>query len=67
MRDIWRGTKAQPDTQFAVSDTRWITTQISEDFFEVLLRLPEKTRPLLLILDGHVSHLSITTTELAKK
>lgn len=54
-----------PDTWFGLSKRGWMTTVVFESWFKVFAK-SRKERPLLLILDGHVSHLSNNTIKRAK-
>lgn len=57
LQSTWRGNKALKGTQYAVSDNGWITTEIFYDWF-VKFTENIKDRPLLLIIDGHLTHVS---------
>lgn len=65
MQSTWVGENALMETQYAVSDSGWMTSSIFEDFFISFIEKTDGTRPLLLILDGHLSHTSLKTVELA--
>ncbi|XP_068217851.1 uncharacterized protein [Palaemon carinicauda] len=67
MQSTWKSTQDIPGTQYAVSKNGWMTTPIFEDIFKYFVDETKDRRPLLLILDGHISHTSIATVELAKK
>ncbi|XP_068200664.1 uncharacterized protein [Palaemon carinicauda] len=67
MQSTWKGTQDIPGTQYAVSENGWMTTPIFEDILKYFVDETKDRRPLLLILDGHISHTSIATVELAKK
>ncbi|XP_068217852.1 uncharacterized protein [Palaemon carinicauda] len=67
MQSTWKSTQDIPGTQYAVSEKGWMTTPIFEDIFKYFVDETKERRPLLLILDGHTSHTSIATVELAKK
>ncbi|XP_068219986.1 uncharacterized protein [Palaemon carinicauda] len=67
MQSTWKITQGIPGTQYAVSENGWMTTPIFEDIFKYFVDETKDRRPLLLILDGHISHTSIATVELAKK
>lgn len=49
-----------PGTWYGLSKTGWMTTEVFQSWFNVFVQKVEQ-RPLLLILDGHVSHLSRET------
>lgn len=65
MQRTWVGTSALPDTQYAVTDSGWMTNSVSEDIFKSFAEKTKDTHPLLLILDGHLNHTSLVTIELA--
>ena len=67
LQPTWCGEEALPDVQYAVSETGWMTSAIFEDFFKRFAEKTAGTRPLLLILDGHLSHTTLKTVELAIK
>lgn len=67
MQSSWVGTDALPETQYAVSESGWMTRVIFEDFFKSFVEKTKDIRPILLILDGHLSHTSLATVELAKQ
>ena len=48
-----------------VSESRWMTTTIFHDWFDKFIK-KVKTKPILLVLDGHMTHLSLATVQLAK-
>ena len=58
LQSSWRGNKALPDTMYSVSDSGWMTKTIFLSWFEMFC-LQITQRPLLLIFDGHLTHLSI--------
>ena len=66
VQSTWRGTKALPKTFYGVSDKSWITTEIFRDWFKEFLK-EVKERPLLIILDGLLIHLSFDLTKEANK
>ena len=55
-----------PDTYYNVSDSGWMNGAIFEDWFEnhFLFHAPA-ARPLILLLDGHLSHYNINASKLA--
>ncbi|XP_066961581.1 uncharacterized protein [Macrobrachium rosenbergii] len=67
MHDIWSGDTALPKTQYAVSDSGWMTTKIFHTWFEGFTEKTKHIRPLLLLFDGHLTHISAPTIELAIK
>lgn len=65
MQTTWVGTSALPDTQYAVTNSGWMTHSVFKDIFKSFAEKTKDTRPLLLILDGHLHHTSLATIELA--
>lgn len=66
---LWTSWKAEndiPGTMYAVSRKGYITTEIFHDYF-VKFCSTIKERPLLIIYDGHATHLDSTTIEKAIK
>ena len=57
---------AIPNTFFANSANGWINTELYLQWFDFFLRSIPPTRPVLLIQDGHVSHMSVKLIELAR-
>lgn len=62
----WRGENDLPGTLYAVSKKGYINSDIFNDYFEHFCT-KVKERPLLLIFDGHTSHLEPQTIERAIK
>lgn len=54
----WKGTNDLPGTMYAVSEKGYMTSEIFSSFFFKFCETV-KERPLLLILDGHTTHLSV--------
>lgn len=67
MQSTWVGENALKETQYAVSESGWMISCIFEDFFKSFTEKTAGTRPLLLILDGHLSHTSLKTVELTEQ
>ena len=65
MQSSWVGTDALPVTQNAVFESGWMTRGIFDDFFKTFVEKTKDVRPLLLILDGHLSHTSVATVDKA--
>lgn len=57
---------AVPGTLFMVSENGWINREIYLEWFRFFLRSIPPARPVLLIQDGHASHISIELIELAQ-
>lgn len=55
-----------PDTLFAHSDSGWMNCDIYLEWFEFFLKNIPLRRPVVLIQDGHASHMSIKLIELAR-
>ena len=58
LQTTWKGDKALPNTWYSISDSGWMTKEVFHDWFKKFARFV-KVRPLLLILDGHLTHLSL--------
>ena len=58
---------AIPNTFFAHSKSGWINKEIYLEWFKFFLDNIPPTRPILLIQDGHASHISIELIELARE
>ena len=56
-----------PDTLFANSENGWINSELFLEWFKFFLSSITSTRPVILIQDGHASHISIPLIELAQK
>ena len=65
-QSTWRGKDVLPETLYGVSDNGWMTTDIFAAWFESFSK-QVKGRPLLLILDGHLTHVSVKIIEKALK
>ena len=57
---------ALPGTVFMVTDSGWMTKEIFLQWFQHFINWIPPARPVLLIQDGHYSHISIDVIELAK-
>ena len=66
MQSTWRGNNALPGTFYGISDSGWMTTDVFAEWFNKSCELIVE-RPLLLILDGHLTHVSIAVIEQALK
>lgn len=62
----WRGEEDLPGTMYACSENGWMTTDIFQAFFTKFCEQVIE-RPLLLILDGHITHLDISTVNIARR
>lgn len=58
--------EAVPGTLFRSSETGWINSDLYLEWFKFFIEHIPPTRPVLLITDGHASHLSIELIELAR-
>ena len=56
-----------PNTLFANSENGWINSELFLEWFKFFLSNIPSTRPIILIQDGHTSHLSIPLIELAQE
>ena len=63
-QNTWVGDKALPGTYYGVSENGWMTSEVIADWFDKFC-VDVKERPLLLIFDGHLSHVSIRVIEKA--
>ena len=64
LQSTWKGTQALPDTWYSCSKSGWMTTTIFHRWF-TLFTEKIMERPLLLLFDGHMTHMSIPTIQLA--
>lgn len=65
LQSSWLGKNTITDTYFAVSGSGWMPATIFHDWFEKFIKKVE-TRPILLVFDGHMTHLSLATLQLTK-
>ncbi|MCL4152982.1 UNVERIFIED_CONTAM: hypothetical protein GTU68_011284 [Idotea baltica] len=65
MQSTWCSEDPSNKAEFAVSESGWMTRNIFEDYFEMFIKKTAGIRPILLILDGHLSHSSFTTVQRA--
>ena len=56
----------EANTLFGVSETGWINSQLYVDWFKFFIQNIPSNIPVLLIQDGHHSHVSIELIELAR-
>ena len=66
LQSTWRGHKDLPGTVYSVPDSGWMTSEVFFSWFEQFC-IVVKERPLLLIYDGHKTHLSIEAVKKAIK
>ena len=64
LQTSWRGENPLPKTFYGVSDSGWMTTESFSVWFTKFIN-EVKDRPLLLLLDGHLTHISTTLIETA--
>lgn len=62
----WKGTNDLENTCYAASEKGWMTTVIFNSWFEKFCNIVPQ-RPLLVIMDGHITHLDVGTIELAMR
>ena len=55
-----------PNTSFQVSDNGWITKELFFEWFKLFVQMIPSLRPVLLIFDGHASHIAIDVIEFAR-
>ena len=65
MWNVWKGQAALPDTWYGHSENGWMTTPVFHEWFTRFVEVTKSTRPLLLLFDGHLTHMSIPTILLA--
>ena len=65
LQSSWLGKNTLKDTYFAVKGSGLITPAIFHDWFDKFVK-KAKTRPLLLVFDSHMTHLSLVTVQLEK-
>ena len=58
---------APPGTMFVTSPKGWINQQIFLSWLDLFIFYAPRERPILLIYDGHASHLSVEVTEKARE
>ena len=58
---------AVPGTVFMTSDNGWITQDIYLEWFKFFIKSIPLARPVLLIEDGHGSHITLDVIEMAVK
>ena len=58
MQSTWKPKHVLPNTMYGISDNGWMTSIIFVQWFEKFCKEVTE-RPLLLILDGHITHVSI--------
>lgn len=58
---------AYPGTLFACSKSGWITQELFLEWFRFFISSIPPTRPVLLIFDGHASHISLELIQLAQE
>jgi hypothetical protein len=69
MPSEWVGDKgiALPGTWYGLSKSGWMTSEVFSEWFSHFAAKTKENRPLLLLLDGHISHLSISTRQKARE
>lgn len=68
LQSTWRPTDGKdvlPGTQYAVTEQGWMNTTVFEEYFENFVEQVKDKGPILVILDGHLSHTSLKTAQLA--
>ena len=63
IQSTWRGLHSYPNTQYAVSENGWMMSDIFISWFDLFCK-QQTQRPLLLVYDGHSTHL---TSSIIKK
>ena len=63
LQTTWLSLESLKNTYFAASNNGWMTTKIFHDWFTKFVETVE-TKLLLLLFDGHLTHLSLATIDL---
>ena len=66
LMESWFGTNALPNTYYGKSGKGWMDSEAFAKWFEKFC-MDVKERPLLLIYDGHMTHVTIPVITLAMK
>ena len=64
LQSSWRGDKALEGTTYGISPSGWMTSEVFSSWFDHFVSIV-KERPLLLVLDGHITHTSLSVIEKA--
>ncbi|KAJ8877134.1 hypothetical protein PR048_021587 [Dryococelus australis] len=62
----WKGDKDLQRTYYSCTEKGWMTTSVFQEFL-VKFEREQKQMPILLILDGHLTHLDMNTAQFAQK
>lgn len=66
VRSEWKADKRYPNTTYNASESGWMTSETFLHFMKtVFIKLAPAERPLLVIFDGYLSHLSVDVIKLA--
>lgn len=66
--DTWTSPNAYPGTSYAATNNGWMETDVFETFFKkTFVPLVKNQRPVLLIYDGHSTHIGLNIIEEARK
>ena len=65
LQSTWRGERALPGTLYGTSPNGWMTTELFDGWFTNFCK-QVTIRPLLLIFDGHLTHVSLEVIEKAR-
>ena len=63
-QSTWKGEEALPNTMYGISSNGWMTTGMFFEWFQKFAE-PVEERPLVVVYDGHLSHVSVELIELA--
>ena len=63
-QSLWRGDMALPNTFYGVTVNGWMETDVFADWFDAFAD-KNKGRPMLLLFDGHMTHISIRVIQRA--
>eukprot|EP00795_Rhopilema_esculentum_P009817 gene9817-18388_t len=65
LQSTWRGERALKDTWYGVSENGWMTSELFASWFDwFAIKVTE--RPLLLVYDGHLTHVTLPVIERAR-
>lgn len=66
--DTWTSSEAYPGTSYAATKNGWMEAEVFEAFFKkTFLPIVQNQRPVLLIYDGHSTHVGLNLIEEARK
>ena len=66
MQGAWKGSKPLLNTNYGISENGWMDTSVCAHLFKLFCGFI-KDHALLLLYDGHLSHISLDVVQLALK